>query len=95
MEILDRTNWPYFEAYKSSTTGEIFKEFVHIMKKLDDTGAGSHFFVMDSAAIRKTSGLKELFKISNHQRRLLPPYSPFLTPIEEYFSKLKTLVKRK
>jgi hypothetical protein len=67
MEILDKTNWPYFEAYKSSTTGEILKKFVHIMKKLDDTGAGSHFFAMDNAAIGKTSDLKELFRNSNHQ----------------------------
>lgn len=38
---------------------------------------------------------KELFKHSNHSMCLLPPYSPFLSPIEECFSKLKTLVKRK
>ncbi|CEP13710.1 hypothetical protein [Parasitella parasitica] len=39
--------------------------------------------------------VKELFKNSNHHMCLLPPYSPFLSPIEECFSKMKTLVKRK
>lgn len=81
---------------KGGTTGEIFKDFVSgIMKKLDDTNAGPHFFVMDNASIHKSPVVKELFKNSNHQMCLLPPYSPFLNPIEECFSKLKTLVKRK
>ncbi|KAG2213201.1 hypothetical protein INT47_011350 [Mucor saturninus] len=81
---------------KGGTTGDIFREFVRgIMKKLDDTNAGPHFFVMDNASIHKTPAVKELLKNSNHQMCLLPPYSPFLNPIEECFSKLKTLVKRK
>ncbi|CEP07258.1 hypothetical protein [Parasitella parasitica] len=81
---------------KGGTTGEIFKQFVDgIMKKLDDTNAAPHFFVMDNASIHKAPAVKELFKNSNHHMCLLPPYSPFLNPIEECFSKMKTLVKRK
>ncbi|CEP09528.1 hypothetical protein, partial, partial [Parasitella parasitica] len=80
---------------KGGTTGDIFKKFVAgIMKKLDDTNAGPHFFVMDNASIHKTPAVKDLFKNSNHKMCLLPPYSPFLNPIEECFSKLKGLVKR-
>ncbi|CEP10018.1 hypothetical protein [Parasitella parasitica] len=80
---------------KGGTTGVIFKEFVRgIMKKLDEINAGPHFFVMDNATIHRAPVVKELFKNSQHQMCLLPPYSPFLNPIEECFSKLKTLVRR-
>ncbi|CEP13035.1 hypothetical protein [Parasitella parasitica] len=78
---------------KGETTGVISKEFVRgIIKKLDETNTGPHFFVMDNATIHRAPVVKELFKNSQHQMCLLPPYSPFLNPIEECFSKLKTLV---
>ncbi|ORE00702.1 hypothetical protein BCV72DRAFT_326469 [Rhizopus microsporus var. microsporus] len=81
---------------KGGTTETIFKDFVAgIMKKLDQTNAGAHFFVMDNASIYKTPEVRYLFKYSNHHMCLLPPYSTFLDPIEERFSKLKSLVRRK
>ena len=50
---------------------------------------------MDNAPIHKAGVVKELFTNSVHQLLYLPGYSPFLNPVEECFSKLKTLVKRK
>lgn len=50
---------------------------------------------MDNASIHKASEVRELFRNSRHEMALLPPYSPFLNPVEECFSKLKNLVKRK
>lgn len=50
---------------KGGTIGEIFKEFIQgIIKRLDDTGAGSYFFVMDNTSIHKTPVVKELSKNS-------------------------------
>ncbi|KAL7314662.1 hypothetical protein PS15m_006205 [Mucor circinelloides] len=65
------------------------------MKKLDQTNADPHFFVMDNASIHTSPVVKELLKNSSHHMCLLPSYPPLFNPIEECFSKLKTLVKRK
>ncbi|GAN09142.1 hypothetical protein MAM1_0246c08664 [Mucor ambiguus] len=81
---------------KGSTVGKIFRDFVRgVMKKLNDTNAEPHFFVMDNASVHKALTAKELFKDSDHRTCLLPSYSPLPNPIEECFSKLKTLVTRK
>lgn len=78
------------------TTGHIFSQFVKsVIEALDRNNAAPHYFVMDGASIHKSAPVKELFKKSKHKLHLLPPYSPFLNPIEECFSKLKTFVKRR
>lgn len=81
---------------KGGTNGKIFADYLGlIFKTLDDTNAPPQFFVMDNASIHKAKEVKALFEGSRHRIALLPPYSPFLNPVEECFSKLKTLVKRK
>ncbi|CEP15855.1 hypothetical protein [Parasitella parasitica] len=78
------------------TTAAIFCEFVKsVMASLDKNNAAPHNFVMDNARIHTAPIVKDLFQNSRHKLHLLPPYSPFLNAIEECFSKLKTLVKRK
>lgn len=52
-----------------------------------------YFFVMDNAMIHRNPDLKEIIEKSPHNIKLLSPYSPFLNPIEEGFSKLKWSVK--
>lgn len=50
---------------------------------------------MDQTPIHKNPGLKEWLNERNrHKIKLLPPYSPFLNPVEECFSKLKNFVKK-
>lgn len=84
------------KVVKGGTDGPIFKDYVKsIMEKLDSTNTGPHFFVMDNASFHKADVVKDLFKNSQHEMCLIPPYSPFLNPVEECFSKLKNLVKRK
>ncbi|KAL7309335.1 hypothetical protein PS15m_012261 [Mucor circinelloides] len=78
------------------TTGQIFSPFVKgVMEALDGNNSATPYFVMDNASIHRSAPVRELFSSSRHKLHLLPPYSPFLNPVEECFSKLKTLVKRK
>ncbi|KAG1092200.1 hypothetical protein G6F42_019259 [Rhizopus arrhizus] len=77
-------------------TGQIFSQFVKgVMEALDMNNSAPHYFVMDDASIHRSAPARELFSSSRHKLHLLPPYSPFLNPVEECFSTLKTLVKRK
>jgi len=84
------------KSLPGGTTGEIFREYLKlIIDQLDGSNAGPCYFIMDNAPIHKAGVVKELFTNSVHQLLYLPGYSPFLNPVEECFSKLKTLVKRK
>lgn len=52
-----------------------------------------YFFVMDNTMIHRNPDLKEIIEKSPHNIKFLPPYSSFLNPIEEGFSKLNGLSK--
>ena len=49
--------------------------------------------VMDNASIHHVSGISELVSMAGALLIYLPPYSPDYNPIEEAFSKVKTLIK--
>ncbi|KAF7694606.1 hypothetical protein CDIK_2111 [Cucumispora dikerogammari] len=50
--------------------------------------------IMDNASIHKIKEVKRLLELSGFDFLYLPPYSPFLNPIENMFSKWKEHVKR-
>ncbi|KAF9991510.1 hypothetical protein BGZ80_009079, partial [Entomortierella chlamydospora] len=49
---------------------------------------------MDNASIHKSPQVRELIEEACHFCKYLPPYSPFLNPIEECWSKIKSTFKR-
>lgn len=49
---------------------------------------------MNNASIHTTIEIAKMIKKRGHHCRYLPPYSPFLNPIEEYWSKVKYDDKR-
>jgi transposase len=82
----------------AGTTGTIFNEFMmKLVKKVDESSSwdtnGPYYFVMDNVKFHYNLELKDYIERSPHQLKFLPPYSPFLNPIEEAFSKLKWFVK--
>lgn len=50
--------------------------------------------IMDNVSFHKTDEVKELITLSGFEYMFLPPYSPFLNPIENMFSKWKEHVRR-
>ncbi len=50
--------------------------------------------VMDNLACHKVAGVREAIERRGAQLRYLPPYSPDFNPIEQVFSKLKTLLRK-
>jgi hypothetical protein len=51
--------------------------------------------IMDNASFHHTDEVQELCDAAGIRVIFLPPYSPDLNPIEEFFSQLKARVRRK
>ena len=59
-----------------------------------EKGIFNPVFILDNARIHHFSGVKELLANNDLKLLYLPPYSPFLNPIESSFSKWKNYVTR-
>lgn len=53
------------------------------------------YIIMDNASIHKTSEVREALNRKNYILKFLPPYSPQLNPIEEFFACLKSIVRQR
>ncbi len=50
--------------------------------------------VIDNLASHKVAGIRQMIEAAGAELRYLPPYSPDLNPIEQFFSKLKALLRK-
>ena len=49
---------------------------------------------MDNLASHKVAGIREAIEAAGAELRYLPPYSPDFNPIEQFFAKLKALLRK-
>ena len=63
------------------------------LDSLGQSGKGINL-VMDNCRIHHGPAVQELCIASGYNIVFLPPYSPFLNPIEEFWSKLKLVYRR-
>lgn len=77
--------------FKSNTFAYFIYELINIIKA---KGYNNALFIMDNVAFHKTIQVKEFIIKSGFNFKYLPPYSPFLNPIENMFSKWKEYTKR-
>ncbi len=49
--------------------------------------------IMDNLSSHKVEGVRKAIEAAGAKLRYLPPYSPDLNPIEQYFSKLKAALR--
>lgn len=54
----------------------------------------NHYIVMDNAPIHGNKEIEEIIEERGYRSVYLPPYSPELNPIEQFWSVLKDKVKR-
>jgi transposase len=66
----------------------------NVMDVLDTNNMKGHYLVMDNAPIHTPLKVRELVESRGYKCLYLPPYSPFLNPIEEFWSKVKAGVRR-
>jgi transposase len=50
--------------------------------------------IMDNVSVHKVAGVREAIEARGATLRYLPPYSPDLNPIEKFFSKLKSVLRK-
>lgn len=50
--------------------------------------------LMDNLSIHKVTGVKEAIQAAGASLLYLPSYSPDLNPIEQFFAKLKELIRK-
>lgn len=92
---MNKCGMVFYKINNGPVNGENFKQFL-IDLKITCTliGIQNPTFVMDNAKIHHYRGLDILVTNSNYNFFYLPPYSPFLNPIENVFSKWKNFVIR-
>lgn len=72
-----------------------FLSYLSIMMDcLDRNGLHGYYLVMDNAPIYKPVAIKKIIERRGYKCVYLSPYSPFLNPIEEFWSKVKAGIKR-
>ena len=75
---------------KVGTRTEHFMSYLsNVMDVLDKNNMKDHYLVMDNAPIHTPSAIRQLVESRGYKCVYLPPYSPFLNPIEEFWSKVK------
>ena len=77
------------------TRTEHFLAYIsNVMDALDRNDMKGHYLVMDNAPIHTPFKVRELVEGRGYKYLYLPPYSPFLNPIEEFWSIIMAGVRR-
>lgn len=79
-------------ALDGPMTGGAFRAYVERM--LAPSLSPGDVVVMDNLAAHKVAGVREAVQAAGATVLHLPPYSPDLNPIEQFFAKLKTLLRK-
>ncbi|KAG0786127.1 hypothetical protein G6F29_008150 [Rhizopus arrhizus] len=66
----------------------------NVMDVLDENNLRGFYIVMDNSPIHKPNKVRECIEKRGYKCVYLPPYSPFLNHIEEFWSKVKFGIKR-
>jgi transposase len=72
--------------------GEIFRAYVEQM--LAPALSPGDVVVLDNLTAHKVAGVEEAIRAVGASLFYLPPYSPDLNPIEQFFAKLKALLRK-
>jgi transposase len=77
---------------EGAMTGTTFRAYVEQM--LAPTLKCGDIVVMDNVGVHKVSGVREAIEARGAILLYLPPYSPDLNPIEQFFAKLKAILRQ-
>lgn len=79
-----------FQGHCNTSVFELYVE-----KILAPTLKAPMVVVIDNASFHKSLKIKTLIEHTGAKLIFLPPYSPDLNPIEHYWHKIKTLIRKK
>ena len=86
----DRVNAPF--VLEGPMTGEMFKAYVE--QFLAPTLKRDDIVFMDNASVHKGEGIEEAVVARGATLFYIPAYSPDFNPIEQFFAKLKSVLRK-
>ena len=78
--------------FDGAINGEAFRAWVE--QFLAPTLRPGDIVIMDNLGSHKVDGVRQAIEARGASLRYLPPYSPDLNPIEQFFAKLKALLRK-
>ena len=81
--------------FQGSTDGAVFEDFIEqLLPKCGRWPEPHPVLIMDNASFHRSERVKHKCDDAGVKLVYLPPYSPDLNPIEEFFAELKLFIKR-
>jgi transposase len=86
----------FSSVFQGSTDSAVFEEYVEqLLPHCGRWPQPKSVLVMDNASFHHTERLEQMCYDAGVKLVYLPPYSPDLNPIEEFFAELKAFIKKK
>lgn len=83
-------------VFQGSTDATVFEDFIEqLLRHCGRWPEPRSVLVMDNASFHRSHRIESMCSDAGVKLVYLPPYSPDLNPIEEFFSELKAFIKRK
>lgn len=84
----------YYKVINKAFNSDEYLQFIFcVLNKMETESMTGYTFIMDNCTIHKVASIKSIILNSNNNLLFIPPYSPQLNAIEEFFSKWKRNVK--
>jgi transposase len=85
----------FSRVFQGSTDSEVFEDYIEqLLPHCGRWPEPASVLVMDNASFHRTEGVEEMCYEAGVKLLYLPPYSPDLNPIEEFFAELKAFIKK-
>jgi transposase len=82
-------------VFKGSTDASVFEDFIEqLLQHCGKWPEPKSVLVMDNASFHHSDRIKQMCSETGVKLVYLPPYSPDLNPIEEYFAEPKAFIRR-
>jgi len=88
MTLISNEHVLHYKIIDGSYNSELFKEFIE--ECITKNVVSNKILLMDNVRFHKTKLIQDLFEENQISFDFIPPYSPQLNPIEEFFSMLKS-----
>jgi len=85
----------FFKVYQGNTDGVVFKDYIkQLLHHCQPYPKPKSVLVMDNASFHHSERIEQMCREADIILVYLPPYSPDLNPIEEFFAELKAFIKK-
>jgi transposase len=93
--VMNQNSILLFQIQDNAYNSEDYTDFMaQLFHHFTENGILGAHLIMDNVPFHKAERVMQLIETNGHHPVFLPPYSPFLNPIEELFSKWKNDIRR-